>query len=89
MQSNIQFKLKCVQINNSLSWTYMAYFIKHKIMNATLHKQICFQACIEKADAILFIFSFTDHASFVEMPQQMGKIMKLTENPTSLAIGTR
>jgi hypothetical protein len=35
------------------------------------------------------IFSFTDHTSFAELPQQMAKLMKMTENPTTLAIGTR
>lgn len=32
-----------------------------------------FQSCKEQVDAILFLFSFTDRASFDDLPNQMAK----------------
>lgn len=33
------------------------------------------QACKEEADAALFLFSFTDRASFEELPALMGRML--------------
>lgn len=33
------------------------------------------QACKEEADAALFLFSFTDRASFEELPALMGRVL--------------
>ncbi|GLH12677.1 REM2-and Rab-like small GTPase 1 [Gryllus bimaculatus] len=46
-------------------------------------------ACREKADGIVFIFSFMDTSSFNDLPQLMSKTIQQPENPTSIVIGTR
>ncbi|KAF4525491.1 hypothetical protein B566_EDAN002351 [Ephemera danica] len=46
-------------------------------------------ACTDKADAVLFVFSFMDQSSLADLPKYMAQLMKLTENPASIAIGTR
>ncbi|XP_067014017.2 ciliogenesis and planar polarity effector 2 isoform X2 [Anabrus simplex] len=46
-------------------------------------------ACKEKADAIVFVFSFLDASSFVDLPQLMSKLSQPIESPASLVIGTR
>ncbi|XP_049815284.1 ciliogenesis and planar polarity effector 2-like [Schistocerca nitens] len=48
-----------------------------------------FPACRDKADAIVYIFSFTDPNSLAELPQQMARTALQGENPACIAIGTR
>lgn len=46
------------------------------------------QACKEKADAIVLVFSYTDAASFSEIPQLMSKLSQ-GHQPAKIVIGTR
>lgn len=46
-------------------------------------------ACKDKVDAIMYVFSFLDHNSFAELPQQMSRMSQMGENPTNIVIGTR
>jgi hypothetical protein len=48
-----------------------------------------FQACKDKADAIVYVFSFLDSNSFVELPQQISRMSQPGENPANIVIGTR
>ena len=36
---------------------------------------LLFQACKDHIDGILYMFSFTDKASFEDIPQQMSRIL--------------
>ncbi|KAK3911067.1 Ciliogenesis and planar polarity effector 2 [Frankliniella fusca] len=45
-------------------------------------------SCKEKADAILLVFSYTDAASFHEIPQLMSKLSQ-GHHPAKIVIGTR
>lgn len=45
-------------------------------------------ACKEKADAIVLVFSYTDAASFLEIPQLMSKLSE-GHHPAKIVIGTR
>ncbi|KAM6312806.1 ciliogenesis and planar polarity effector 2 isoform 2-T2 [Podargus strigoides] len=47
-------------------------------------------ACKEEADAILFLFSFTDRSSFEELPAQMGRTIGPDEgNLLRVVVGTK
>uniref|UniRef100_A0A8C8AWZ3 Ciliogenesis and planar polarity effector 2 n=1 Tax=Otus sunia TaxID=257818 RepID=A0A8C8AWZ3_9STRI len=47
-------------------------------------------ACKEEADAILFLFSFTDRASFEELPAQMSRVVGPDEeNLVKVVVGTK
>ncbi|XP_075293479.1 ciliogenesis and planar polarity effector 2 isoform X2 [Opisthocomus hoazin] len=47
-------------------------------------------ACKEEADAILFLFSFTDRSSFEELPAQMSRIVGPgEENLVKVVVGTK
>ncbi|KDR21283.1 REM2- and Rab-like small GTPase 1 [Zootermopsis nevadensis] len=46
-------------------------------------------ACKDKADAIVYVFSFLDNNTFAELPQQMNRMSQTGENPTNIVIGTR
>ncbi|XP_074780991.1 ciliogenesis and planar polarity effector 2 isoform X1 [Athene noctua] len=47
-------------------------------------------ACKEEADAILFLFSFTDRSSFEELPAQMSRVVGPDEeNLVKVVVGTK
>ncbi|GFG40219.1 hypothetical protein Cfor_09807 [Coptotermes formosanus] len=46
-------------------------------------------ACRDKADAIVYVFSFLDNSSFAELPQQISRMSQMGENPAHIVIGTR
>lgn len=46
-------------------------------------------ACREKADGMVFVFSFMDSASFKDLPQLISKTVLQPDNPSSMVIGTR
>ncbi|XP_074831717.1 ciliogenesis and planar polarity effector 2 isoform X3 [Carettochelys insculpta] len=46
-------------------------------------------ACKERADCILFLFSFTDRSSFDDLPNQISRITEGSENLVKIAIGTK
>lgn len=46
-------------------------------------------ACKEDMDAALAVFSFTDRASFEEMPQLVSRLLQPNEHPCPILIGTR
>lgn len=46
-------------------------------------------ACKDKADAVLFLFSFTDRSSFTDLPGQMSRILHDTEKMVKIIIGTK
>ncbi|XP_040279151.1 ciliogenesis and planar polarity effector 2 isoform X1 [Bufo bufo] len=46
-------------------------------------------ACKEKADAILFLFSFTDRSSFEDVPALISRTMNQEENAARVVIGTK
>lgn len=49
-----------------------------------------FQACKEKVDAVVFIFSYIDSSSFNDLPQQINKMTKDDPSlPAPIVIGTR
>ena len=48
-----------------------------------------FQACRDKADAIVYVFSFLDNSSFAELPQQISRMSQMGDNPANIVIGTR
>ncbi|KAM3824482.1 ciliogenesis and planar polarity effector 2 isoform 2-T2 [Vipera latastei] len=45
-------------------------------------------ACREKADAVLFLFSFTDRASFLDLPQQISRVTDGTKDVVRMVVGT-
>lgn len=47
------------------------------------------QACREKADAILFLFSFADRASFLDLPQQISRVTDGTRDVVRMVVGTK
>uniref|UniRef100_G3UIS4 Ciliogenesis and planar polarity effector 2 n=1 Tax=Loxodonta africana TaxID=9785 RepID=G3UIS4_LOXAF len=47
------------------------------------------QACQEKADAFLFLFSFTDHASFVDLPGQLARVAGQVPGAVRIVIGSK
>uniref|UniRef100_A0A8C5RZT0 Ciliogenesis and planar polarity effector 2 n=1 Tax=Laticauda laticaudata TaxID=8630 RepID=A0A8C5RZT0_LATLA len=46
-------------------------------------------ACREKADAILFLFSFTDRASFLDLPHQISRVTAGTRDVVRMVVGTK
>lgn len=46
-------------------------------------------ACLDKADAIIFLFSFVDKHSFEDIPQQLTRISTPKDTTTKLVIGTK
>ncbi|OXB77263.1 UNVERIFIED_CONTAM: hypothetical protein H355_002255 [Colinus virginianus] len=46
-------------------------------------------ACREEADAILLVFSFTDRASFEELPARLARVLQPSEDPLRVVVGTR
>uniref|UniRef100_A0A8C7E2F5 Ciliogenesis and planar polarity effector 2 n=1 Tax=Naja naja TaxID=35670 RepID=A0A8C7E2F5_NAJNA len=46
-------------------------------------------ACREKADAILFLFSFTDRASFLDLPHQISRVTDGTRDVVRMVVGTK
>ncbi|XP_030634286.1 ciliogenesis and planar polarity effector 2 [Chanos chanos] len=46
-------------------------------------------SCKEQVDAILFLFSFTDHASFEDLSNQMARITEPTDRIVKLVVGTK
>ncbi|XP_067422322.1 ciliogenesis and planar polarity effector 2 [Emydura macquarii macquarii] len=46
-------------------------------------------ACKEKADCILFLFSFTDRSSFDDLPNQISRVMEGSENLVKIVIGSK
>ncbi|XP_070615453.1 ciliogenesis and planar polarity effector 2 [Erythrolamprus reginae] len=46
-------------------------------------------ACREKADAVLFLFSFTDRTSFLDLPQQIARVMDGTREVVQMVVGTK
>ncbi|OXB64412.1 hypothetical protein ASZ78_009995 [Callipepla squamata] len=46
-------------------------------------------ACREEADAILLVFSFTDRASFAELPARLARVLQPSEDPLRVVVGTR
>uniref|UniRef100_A0A8D0HHY0 Ciliogenesis and planar polarity effector 2 n=1 Tax=Sphenodon punctatus TaxID=8508 RepID=A0A8D0HHY0_SPHPU len=46
-------------------------------------------ACKEKADGILFLFSFTDRSSFDDLPSQFSRVTDGSENLVKIVIGTK
>ncbi|KAM8796345.1 ciliogenesis and planar polarity effector 2 [Eudromia elegans] len=45
-------------------------------------------ACKEEADGVLFLFSFTDRASFEDLPAQMARVLQPDENLLRVVVGT-
>ncbi|XP_019477929.1 LOW QUALITY PROTEIN: ciliogenesis and planar polarity effector 2, partial [Meleagris gallopavo] len=50
---------------------------------------LLFQACREEADAVLLLFSFTDRASFEELPARMARVLQPGEDTLRVVVGTR
>ncbi|XP_069467209.1 ciliogenesis and planar polarity effector 2 [Ambystoma mexicanum] len=46
-------------------------------------------ACKEKADAILFLFSFTDRSSFDDLPNQISRVAEESDHLVKLVIGSK
>ncbi|XP_042690194.1 LOW QUALITY PROTEIN: ciliogenesis and planar polarity effector 2 [Centrocercus urophasianus] len=46
-------------------------------------------ACREEADAILLLFSFTDRASFEELPARLARVLQPGEDTLRVVVGTR
>ncbi|XP_026571528.1 ciliogenesis and planar polarity effector 2 [Pseudonaja textilis] len=46
-------------------------------------------ACREKADAVLFLFSFTDRASFLDLPHQISRVTDGTRDVVRMVVGTK
>ncbi|XP_043917766.1 ciliogenesis and planar polarity effector 2 [Protopterus annectens] len=46
-------------------------------------------ACKEKADAVLFLFSFTDRSSFDDLPNQISRTVDAAESIVKVVIGTK
>ncbi|XP_066462421.1 ciliogenesis and planar polarity effector 2 isoform X1 [Eleutherodactylus coqui] len=46
-------------------------------------------ACKEKADAVLFLFSFTDRSSFEDVPGLISRTLSQEENAARVVIGTK
>ncbi|XP_072887965.1 ciliogenesis and planar polarity effector 2 [Hemitrygon akajei] len=46
-------------------------------------------ACKDKADAVLFLFSFTDRSSFDDLPSQMSRILHDSEKVVKIIVGTK
>uniref|UniRef100_A0A8C8RNJ0 Ciliogenesis and planar polarity effector 2 n=1 Tax=Pelusios castaneus TaxID=367368 RepID=A0A8C8RNJ0_9SAUR len=46
-------------------------------------------ACKEKADCILFLFSFTDRSSFDDLPNQISRVTEGSENLVKIVIGSK
>ncbi|XP_048375514.1 ciliogenesis and planar polarity effector 2 isoform X1 [Sphaerodactylus townsendi] len=47
------------------------------------------QACIEKVDGFLLLFSFTDRASFDDLPSQISRVAEGAKNAVRIVIGTK
>lgn len=47
------------------------------------------QACKEEADAVLFLFSFTDRASFEELPARLARVVAPGEDLLRVVVGTK
>jgi len=68
----------------------VAYNLFHK----TISYNICvyiflFLAYRDKANAIVYVFSFLDSSSFSELPQQISQMSQMGENPANIVTGTR
>ncbi|XP_065594144.1 ciliogenesis and planar polarity effector 2 [Cyrtonyx montezumae] len=46
-------------------------------------------ACQEEVDAILLVFSFTDRASFEELPARLARVLQPGQDPLRVVVGTR
>lgn len=46
-------------------------------------------ACREEADAVLLLFSFTDRASFEELPARLARVLQPSEDTLRVVVGTR
>uniref|UniRef100_A0ACB8EEK0 Cilioproteinsis and planar polarity effector 2 n=1 Tax=Sphaerodactylus townsendi TaxID=933632 RepID=A0ACB8EEK0_9SAUR len=46
-------------------------------------------ACIEKVDGFLLLFSFTDRASFDDLPSQISRVAEGAKNAVRIVIGTK
>ncbi|XP_078235597.1 ciliogenesis and planar polarity effector 2 isoform X2 [Pogona vitticeps] len=46
-------------------------------------------SCTEKVDGFLFLFSFTDRASFEELPSQISRVTEGAKNAVKMVIGTK
>ena len=58
----------------------------YKLDNFPIHFR---QACKERADGILFLFSFTDKGSFEDIPQQMSRVLDANDNMSKFVLGTK
>lgn len=47
------------------------------------------QACKENADAFLFLFSFTDRASFEDLPGQLTRVASEAPGVVKMVIGSK
>lgn len=50
---------------------------------------LCPQACKENADAFLFLFSFTDRASFEDLPGQLTRVAGEAPGVVKIVIGSK
>ncbi|KAJ7306617.1 hypothetical protein JRQ81_010021 [Phrynocephalus forsythii] len=46
-------------------------------------------SCTEKVDGLLFLFSFTDRASFEDLPSQISRVTEGAKNAVRMVIGTK
>ncbi|XP_030041747.1 ciliogenesis and planar polarity effector 2 [Microcaecilia unicolor] len=46
-------------------------------------------ACKEKADAVLFLFSFTDRTSFDDLPNQISRVLDGSEKLARIVVGSK
>lgn len=53
------------------------------------HQPLHPQACKEKADAFLFLFSFTDRASFEDLPGQLARVAGEAPGVVRMVIGSK
>ncbi|XP_033763668.1 ciliogenesis and planar polarity effector 2-like isoform X3 [Pecten maximus] len=57
--------------------------------NSTKKYDHIMPACLDKADAIIFLFSFIDKSSFEDIPHQLTRISTPKDNTTKLVMGTK
>ncbi|XP_063072536.1 ciliogenesis and planar polarity effector 2 [Engraulis encrasicolus] len=46
-------------------------------------------SCKEQMDAVLFLFSFTDHGSFEDLPNQISRISDPSQRTVKMVVGTK
>lgn len=50
---------------------------------------LSWQACKERADAVLFLFAFTDRSSFEDVPALISRTLSQEEDAARVVIGTK